>query len=259
MSHIFADIHNHLLPGIDDGPLTLKESSLLASACMQAGTKTVICTPHLIPGEWDNTRSRVLPAVDDLRRELKSAGIPLEILPGAEAMVHPSLIELHTENELPTLGDHGIHLLLEMPWNFWPEGIEDLIFDLRQRGLEIIIAHPERYGPVRKDPSIVRRWVEQGLMMQVTARSLTSSRSTTGALARHLVEDGLVHFIASDSHSAARSPALGPALDLLAHRYGDQARVQALENAAAVAAGSARQLPPLPIQKKRRRWFWWRK
>lgn len=252
-----VDIHIHLLPGVDDGPPAMGDSFALARVCAEAGTGIAICTPHLMVGEWENTRSRVLPAVKNLRNELNSAGIDLQIHPGAEVMAHPSLLNLYDEGELPTLGDHGVHLLLELPWDLWPPGIDDLIFNLQQRGLEIIIAHPERYGPVRQDPDVVGRWVERGVMMQVTARCFDGSESTSAKLARRLLENGWVHFLASDSHSARRSPALGPALDKIAHDYGRKARDQAMENAAAVVGGSARRLPPLPVTKRRRRWFWW--
>ena len=45
MTH--ADIHFHLLHGVDDGPETLAESVALARAAVADGTRVVVCTPHV--------------------------------------------------------------------------------------------------------------------------------------------------------------------------------------------------------------------
>lgn len=259
MSNQLTDIHIHLLPGLDDGPNSVENAVDLARQAYETGTRVAVCTPHLQVGNRNNTRDVVLQAVAQLAKDLERAQIDLQLLPGAEVMIHPSLPELHTNGLLPTIGDHGIHLLLELPWTPWPPGLEELIFKLRQQGLEIIIAHPERYSPVQKNPSLVEQWVDQGLLIQANAPSLADPKSPSGRLAHTFLQQGLVHFIGSDGHSRNRPPVLGPLLNQLSDRYGEQVQIQAVANAAAVAAGSTRQVPPIPVTKRRKSWFWWLK
>src|SRR5437762_1166188 len=46
----YADIHFHILPGVDDGPSSMDESVALAAAAVADGTRTVVATPHVRPG-----------------------------------------------------------------------------------------------------------------------------------------------------------------------------------------------------------------
>ena len=42
-----AEIHFHLLPGVDDGPATTDEAVALAIAARRDGTTTIVATPHV--------------------------------------------------------------------------------------------------------------------------------------------------------------------------------------------------------------------
>ncbi len=42
-----AELHFHLLPGVDDGPATVEESVALARAARRDGTAVVVATPHV--------------------------------------------------------------------------------------------------------------------------------------------------------------------------------------------------------------------
>lgn len=42
----FIDLHNHILPAIDDGPRTMNEAVMQARALVTAGYGKVVATPH---------------------------------------------------------------------------------------------------------------------------------------------------------------------------------------------------------------------
>lgn len=253
-----VDLHIHLLPGLDDGPRSRAEALELARLAVEAGVGTAVCTPHLMVGRFDNVRSRVLPAVRRLQEALDAEGLPLRLLPGCEAYAHPSLPALHDAGELPTLGD-GPFLLLELPWTALPPGLDELLFELQQRGLRPILAHPERYAPVQRQPDLVGRWVERGVLVQVNALHLAAaSLGIVHRTAWRLLERGWVHLLASDAHSTRRPPCLGPLLERLAQEAGDDLAARARANAEAVVAGTPEALPPLPARRRRwrlPRWF----
>ena len=51
----YMDMHNHILPGIDDGAKNLEESVSLIQRMRSYGIKKFICTPHIMEGVWENT------------------------------------------------------------------------------------------------------------------------------------------------------------------------------------------------------------
>jgi protein-tyrosine phosphatase len=140
--------------------------------------------------------------------------------------------------------------------------VEQTIFELQVAGFVPIIAHPERYTEVIKDPSLIHTLVERGVLTQVTAASLT------GAFGREVQETaqmflahGLTHVIASDAHGTGpRSPMLSEAVAVAAELVGeDRALAMATETPARILADERVDVAPLePLQqRKRRRWRFW--
>ena len=65
----------------------------------------------------------------------------------------------------------------------------------------------KRRSYLRPHTDVVESWVRQGVLVQVTAGSLTGDFGD-GAfqMAWNLVDEGLVHLVATDAHSAKRRP-----------------------------------------------------
>ena len=68
------DIHTHLLPGVDDGPANIDEALALARALVQTGVTHAVVTPHVYPGQWDNTKSLLQPHFERFEAALKALG-----------------------------------------------------------------------------------------------------------------------------------------------------------------------------------------
>lgn len=208
------DLHSHLLPGIDDGPPTMDAALRMAEAAVDAGTTVMACTPH-ISGRYPETDPSALgEAAGRLREALDRAGVPLQVTTGAEIAL----------DRLPLLGDAALRdaalggtgrwLLLEMPWKGWPVRLPEMLVGLEVRGLGAVLAHPERAESVQYEPQRMRDLVGRGALVQINASSL---RGDHGRVARQcagtLLRNGLVHFIASDAHSAdTRPPGLADGL-----------------------------------------------
>ncbi|MGB9790958.1 MAG: tyrosine-protein phosphatase [Thermacetogeniaceae bacterium] len=211
------DIHNHILPGLDDGPETVEESLEMAEALVRAGFTAVVATPHVLPGLYENTREAILDAVASLRRMLASEKIPLEVYPGSECRIALELPESLERGELVTLGDSGKYLLVEFPMHELPPYALDTLFRLQLGGVRPVIAHPERHSFFRESPRLLADIVERGALVQVTAGALTGlfGPAEQRAVCRWLRE-GLVHFVASDAHSnGKRLEAVRKAAELL--------------------------------------------
>lgn len=200
------DLHCHLLPGIDDGPRSMEQSVAMAQAFVDAGTDTVVVTPHV---SWDYphvTSQLIRDAVEELRAELDEAGVPLRVLPGAEVAL--SRVGDLPEEELQalTLGD-GDWLLVEPPFSPGLAGIEAVIDNLLLGGHRLLLAHPERSPALAKNPERLRPYVDAGMVCQVTAGSLTGAFGRDVQRAgRRMVQDDLAHVLSSDAHDTVRRP-----------------------------------------------------
>jgi protein-tyrosine phosphatase len=207
------DLHTHVLPGIDDGPPNLDGSLELARVAAAAGTTTIVATPH-ITWELPNTGESVAAAVEALQAELDAAGIPVTLRTGGELVISRAA-EL-PEDDLRALHlGGGEWLLAECPLSPAGVGFENLLYTLRARGHKIVLAHPERSPVLQRNIDLVRSLCDAGMLSSITAGSLQGRFGTTvKRFAYELLEEGLVHNIASDAHDARRrAPGMGEAID----------------------------------------------
>jgi len=211
------DIHCHILPDVDDGPLLLKSSLAMAAIAAEDGITVIIATPHT-DGIRVN-RETVAAKVRYLNRELDRHAIPLAIVAGHELPYHllPNLASSHT------LADSN-YVLVELPHSYFPGDTLGTVYGLLDRGMVPIIAHPERNKDVLLEPDLMADLVEAGALVQLTAASNTGELGTDiQRCAHYLLENNLTHFIATDSHSPSfRTPVLGKAHGVAVRLLGRQ-------------------------------------
>lgn len=199
------DLHSHVLPGIDDGPGTVAGSVALARAAVERGTTELAATPHVT---WDlSTTSEVVHrGVAALQRELDAAGVALRLRTGGELAVSRAVDLDDAELAALRLGG-GEWLLSECPLRTSSTGFEHAVQHLHLRGHRILLAHPERSPILYRDPHKLETLVGQGMLVQITASSLTGAFGTTvQKYALDLLEADLVHVVASDAHDDRRRP-----------------------------------------------------
>jgi protein-tyrosine phosphatase len=211
-----AEIHFHILPGLDDGPATMEDSLELARLAVRDGTRTVVATPH-VRGDYLTDVHELPQRVRELNARLRLEGIPLNVVPGAE--LGPDMVgSLDARGlEQVAVGPPGARwILLEAPFQSLA-GALDAAAELRARGYAIVLAHPERSAGVLSSGSrLLREQLAAGALTQISVSSLLGHHGSDAQIAaRHLVETHMVHFLASDAHSPERPPALGLGMDAL--------------------------------------------
>lgn len=211
-----AELHFHLLPGIDDGPGTMDQSVELARAAAADGTRTIVATPHVRPDFVTDVRD--LPdRVREVRSRLQRERIAIELVCGAE-LGHQMVGRL-SQAELARIAvgpAHARWLLLEAPLGGLDERFHEAAEELRERGFGLVLAHPERSaGALAEEARELRVELERGgTTAQVSAHSLTGDNGEAAlAAAAVLVAAGHAEAVASDAHSMARPPALRKALE----------------------------------------------
>ena len=85
------DLHSHLLPGIDDGSKDLAMSLAMARVAAADGISTIACTPHILPGVYNNSGPGIRRAIARLAESIAAAGIPITLVAGADVHIAPDL------------------------------------------------------------------------------------------------------------------------------------------------------------------------
>jgi protein-tyrosine phosphatase len=257
------DLHSHVLPGIDDGPVVARESLEICRRAAADGTGALAATPHV--NAIHTTRPAVIEAgVAELNRALWEEGVPLEVLTGGE--IAPTFLPLIDPADLSrlTLGG-GPYLLLEAPLEAVGGELEAAVDELMNAGHGILLGHPERAPSFHREPGRLALLVERGVLCSITAGSLIGAfgRRVTSFTER-LLADGLVHNVASDTHDPfGRPPALRSCLSAAAGQIpGLEAMANWLieEVPAAILAGTEPPpAPQAPTRRPRRRGLSWRR
>ncbi|TWT78300.1 Tyrosine-protein phosphatase YwqE [Posidoniimonas polymericola] len=179
----------------------------LLAALADDGFTTIIATPHQL-GSYDreNGPKKVRKLVAQTAVEAAARGIPIELVPGADVRIDERLMGLLDTDQVLTVADCGRHLLLELPHGQYLDP-SPLFAPLAERGVQVVMTHPERHRYLRQDLVIVERWVDDGALVQVTAGSLLGDFGEGAYQAGwELVSWGLCHIVATDAHCVARRP-----------------------------------------------------
>ncbi len=227
------DLHNHIIPGLDDGSKTLEMSLAMLRCAAEQGITDVVNTVHFQTSRLDGITFEynfVKTKVEELQSELDSSGIPIKLHFSAEVFYLPNLMELK-DNPLLTFG-HGKYMLVEFPFEQVPNGCHEVFFQLKMAGVTPILAHPERIKPIQKDLSIVRKFIRGGCVIQVDAGSVTGSLGSASEIAAlEIIKQGACHLIGSDVHDdRRRNFLLADALKIATKILGDRAIKLVTEN-----------------------------
>ena len=220
------DLHNHLLPGIDDGAPDLDTALAMARLAVADGIEVVACTPHIYPGLYANDSAGIGAAISALSVQLAAADIPLHLVAGADTHLTPDLVPRLQQGLIPTLGGSR-YLLLEPPHHVAPPRFEEAVFQLMAAGYVPIITHPERLSWIETHYSMFGRLVHAGAWMQLTSGSLTGRFGRRPMYwAQRMLDERQVHLLATDAHDLRqRAPRLAEGRDAAAARVGEQEAV----------------------------------
>lgn len=215
------DLHCHLLPGIDDGAEDLDTALAMAQISVDDGVEILACTPHIYPGLYENNKEGIRLGISTLSAHLEQRGIALRLVEGADVHVTPNLIEKIRDGLVPTI-NNSRYILLEPPHHVAPPKFEEYVFSLTAAGYVPVITHPERLKWIEENYQTFVKMSQQGAWMQITAGSLCGRfGSRPKYWAERMLDEGIVHILASDGHGLKkRPPLLGEGRDAAEKRLG---------------------------------------
>ncbi len=203
------DIHCHLLPGIDDGAQDMQQSLALAAHAVAHGITHMVLTPHIQPGMYDNHQQSIRQVFDAFHQAVEAAKLDLQIAMAAEVRICPEILPMIAADEIPLfLSEQGKKtILLEFPHSHILPGSDNMVAWLRKRGIDCLIAHPERNKSVMSNIDQLLPFLNMGCKLQLTAASVAGSfGEQSRQVAIKLLQRGWVSLLASDAHSLRRRP-----------------------------------------------------
>ena len=196
------DFHSHILPGLDDGAVTLNDSIMLAKALKDWGFERVTCTPH-ITSLHRNTPDTIKPIFDLVTATLETEGIDLELRMSAEYRLVPQTWpEVLKNNWLMPIEEK--YILMELPISN-PEDMGNIkpIEEFKKiisMGLTPILPHPERYFYLSL-PELLS-YAEAGVAIQCNYGSLAGLYGPqVQENVNKIISEGLVSFYGTDLHN----------------------------------------------------------
>lgn len=207
------DVHLHVLPGIDDGSSSFEISASMLASLAGLGVTRIVATPHLMEPLTADYQHLAMATLDALQPEAASHGVAIGL--GYEHLLVPSLAERLEAGEQSTMAGSSA-VLVELPFVGWPQHAESSLFALRMAGYVPILAHPERYLEVQKDPELAIGAGERGAVLQLTSGSFAgvygkAVERSARTLIYLAIERDVPFILASDAHSDGQRLARVPA------------------------------------------------
>lgn len=218
----FFDIHSHILPGVDDGAKDMEETLQMLHIAYNEGIRVMVATPHYKAGKIDSSAARLQGLLQEVKQEIKEAGIELTILLGNELLFSTSTIDELKQGKALSIAETRYILVEFLPGTpfrqIW-EGLNNCIF----AGYIPILAHAERYQCLIKKPMLVGELNKLGAYIQINLSSIVGKITSRKVnFCRKILKMDWVQFLGTDAHGAfERIPRVKEAMGYLIKKYGE--------------------------------------
>lgn len=193
-------MHNHILPGIDDGSPDAENSIRLTEGLFELGYRSMVCTPHVISDLYPNTPQTIANAFEKYTQAAQPPILPKGVNFAAEYMVNFDFEGIVSSNNLLTFGERRF-VLIEMSYLVESPNLKKMVFELIINGYQPVLAHPERYHFYHFQPKVYEELVDAGCMLQLNILSIGGHYGPKiKSVAEKLINKNLFSWIGTDIH-----------------------------------------------------------
>lgn len=194
------DFHTHIIPNIDDGARNIEETCNLIKEAKSQGFKGIILTPHYRENYFETNIPEINVWLKVIKDNLKEKGIEIDLYLGNEIYFTENIMELLIDGKASTINNTS-YVLFDMPLNIEPENLYNVIYSLKENKLIPILAHPERYKFIQREPELINDLIENGVLMQCDYGSILGQYGEKAEIiVRKMIESKMVHFLGSNVH-----------------------------------------------------------
>lgn len=218
----YIDLHCHWVAGIDDGADTPRDSVEMLRALRDVGFATVMATPHMRTGMFDNTREDLENAY---RATLDSIGecddLPEVGLSSEHHLDDVVFQRLIAGDGLPY--PPGRAALIEFPNERFPLRCGERMFELRCKRIRPVLAHPERYRPVWADIEALDPLLDGGTVLLLDVAALVGKYGRKPeSCAKKLLDAGYYYAACSDAHRTSDADDVEKGIERLQRLVGEE-------------------------------------
>ncbi len=194
------DFHSHILPNIDDGSRSIDETFNLINEAKKAGFDSIILTSHYMEGYYETNIPERQVWLKVILDNLKEKGIDINLYLGNEIYLSDNIMKLLKELKASTINNTS-YVLFEMPLNNEPLDLYNCVYEMIQNKIVPVLAHPERYSFIQKEPEIVYDLIKKGVYMQANYGSIMGIYGKKAKMiVQKLLKNNMIHFLGSDVH-----------------------------------------------------------
>jgi tyrosine-protein phosphatase YwqE len=193
-------MHNHVLPGIDDGSPDVATSLEFLKRYHELGFTKVVASPHIRFPQFENNNEKIREAYNRLENAPGRRAIPVELVYSAEYYLDEHFLELlNNDLLLPFAGNYVLTELSLGHRSFLD--MDQLATRLFEKNLRPILAHPERYLYWSKSPDVFHKLKSKGWLLQINLMSLSGYYGKPEQkMANYLLDEDLVDLVGTDAH-----------------------------------------------------------
>lgn len=227
----YYDIHNHILPGVDDGSPDMEETRRMLLIAYEEGIRQIIATPHFIVGGANTPLPKLTQLCNEVNRIAENVAEDFHVFLGNELLYSSELIPALKAGEAMTLAGTR-YILVEFITDVHFREIRDGLNNCIYAGYIPILAHAERYHCLLKTPSLVSILIGLGAYIQINFNYIKGGLFDSKVRFCHrLLKTKQVHFVGTDAHGAYhRVPHAKTEINFLRRRFGDNTVTQLLLN-----------------------------
>lgn len=224
-----ADMHCHILPGLDDGAKSLSESLSMLRLAVSEGISDMIVTPHFHTGRFTAPPEKILQKLWLVQDAADKERIPVRLYLGSEIYYFDEILSALWEQRLCTM--NGTHcVLLEFSPSVLFQTVQNAMDSVIEEGYQPVLAHAERYACLLKnvDDAVFLR--SMGVQLQVNASSVTGKNGMEAKRFVHrLMKYEAVDYIGTDAHgSVHRTPEIARCREIVERKYGEDYAYQVM-------------------------------
>lgn len=194
------DFHSHIIYGVDDGAKNIEMSIQILKEAQKVGVTDIILTPHYLKNYYTENKKEIEKRKEQLEKKLQEENIKVNLYQANEVYITDDMVELINNGTISTINNTK-YVLFELPMSTETLNLKTVIYSLLENGNVPIIAHPERYVYIQKEPNMLIELIEDGVLFQMNIGSILGQYGKNAQkTAQKLIKYNMVHFLGTDTH-----------------------------------------------------------
>lgn len=196
----YFDIHNHILPGVDDGAQDMEESMSMLEVAYGEGTRSLVLTPHYVRNKNSYTREKLREKFAEFEQTVKATYPDLNLYLGNEVLWADGILDDLRAGKIQTMNDTK-YVLVEFNIRIGYKEIYEAMRQMINARFRPIIAHVERYQSLFKHPERLDELTAMDVTLQMNISSVYGGMLDENARwCKKLVKEGYISFFGTDAH-----------------------------------------------------------